>query len=91
LLAVIAMLFLMVGCARIDHGTVVSKDFVPAHDTQEMYMIDDVPIWQTEHHPDAWYITFGLKCEDEKYRTRTIWVTKEDHDRFKAGDWINLK
>jgi hypothetical protein len=89
------LIILFIGCARIDSGTVSSKEFVPAHkETYTTYTkVGDIKIPQqhTRDVPDKWFITFQAVGEDDKTRTRTVQVSKHDYDQYQIGDWISLE
>lgn len=97
-LAAFVLLFVLAfgGCSRISEGWVSSRQFVPAHDEEEMVVISEIdgfPIYGTEtvHIPDKWFITFRRKTEDDKWKSRTVEVNKSIHDSCEVGDWVEFK
>ena len=80
------------GCARLDHGKVVSKSFEPAHTTTWlMPMTFDggktysyIP--QTDNIPDRWWLTI-----QDGERQASWEVSKETYDRFDEGDAIDFR
>lgn len=53
----------------------------------------DPPMYsnQTDHIPDCWYVTIGKKCEDGKFRTRTLSVSQSTYKRVQKGEWFNME
>lgn len=80
------------GCAaQINSGTVTAKQFVPAHTESNLTFTGETWINHVTHHPDAWYITFEGKGEDDRHHKRTVSVSKRVYDHYKNGDWFSVK
>jgi len=89
--AAILLCVLIIGCSSvIKSGNIISKRFSPAHDENQLVQYGEIWVNETTHVPDRWFVTIGLKCEDNKYRTREIKVTKKVHDYWNIGDWANF-
>lgn len=85
------LLLLIAGCGPfITEGTVVNKNYYPAHDEEDTMEVGDITIPITNHIPDRWTITFEKLVDDNtgKRARRTIFVTEKIHDKFNVGDYI---
>lgn len=78
---------------KLEEGTVISKEFEPAHTTRSTISIPHrvgkittvtvVPV--TRHYDDQWKITFEGYL-DGKLKVRTAYVTEEVYNSYEIGD-----
>jgi len=90
-LLVIVLAALLFSCYTMESGTVVGKEFVPAHTNEWLYWYP-LPkgggfyIPMTDHIPDKWYITLEDTDEEYKKHSQTIEVSQEKYKRINVGD-----
>lgn len=95
-LFIVALILGVGGCSPIREGWITNKEFVPAHQEEEMVQIseiDGIPIYGTEtvDVPDSWYLTFRRKKENGEWASRTIKVSKETYDAYETDEWFELE
>jgi len=87
--------FVLSGCSPITNGEIVSKDFVPEHEEEDVSYIKvgdvDVPVYDSYTVPDKWYVTFGKEDEDGVYKKRTVQVDQFTYNQVSIGDWFSLQ
>ncbi len=88
------MLLLFVSCSFIKEGTIVDKDFVPAHTTNRTTYNQvgkvTVPQTRTVHVPDRYTIKI-TKVVEGKDKYRRFRVSKSTYDQYDIGEWISFK
>lgn len=94
--------FLLVGLVfwvesrpKLEEGTVVATEFIPAHTTRttisiphrvgKITTVSVIPV--TRHYDDQWTITFEGYL-DGKYKERTVYVSEEVYNSYKIGDFF---
>lgn len=78
---------------KLEEGTVISKEFEPAHTTRttvsiphrvgKITTVSVVPV--TRHYDDQWTITFEGYVNGE-LKVRTAYVTEEVYNSYEIGD-----
>lgn len=78
---------------KLEEGTVIEKEFIPAHTTRttisiphrvgKITTVSVIPV--TRHYDDQWTITFEGYLNGEK-KVRTAYVTQEVYDSHEVGD-----
>lgn len=95
-LILIAILIVgLCGCSKqIKEGEVLTKEFHPQQTTvilMPLVMGTGKTVTTTLIPipfllPDSWSITFKA-CDGDKWRERTVWVSREVYDAVNKGDW----
>lgn len=85
-LFLIICMFILTACG-LEAGTVIRKDFSPAHTTQQTQIIKCgkilIPIINTIQHPDRWYITVSSGEKTD------IWEVSESfYNKTSIGEYI---
>lgn len=84
----------LIACAP-SQGTVIAKDFEPAHTELRMqYMrIGDttmmIPV--QDYYPDYWSVRLRNCTQESKCKTGWRQVTQDSYDRINVGDWVNVE
>ena len=78
---------------KLEEGTVIEKEFIPAHTNRttisiphrvgKITTVSVIPV--TRHYDDQWTITFEGYL-DGKLKVRTAYVTKEVYNSYEIGD-----
>lgn len=87
---------LLIGCEPpLMSGFIHSKEWVPAHDEvkNDIIQIGDIiiPVSNTIHVPDRYYITIRREEENGELRHRSIEVPKDQYEELKLGVWYSLE
>jgi hypothetical protein len=82
-------------CANIESGKVVEKKYIPKHEvcTPRRMYIKCIPVYlgdSCKTEPEHYAVTFGKKNND-KLKTREVYMEKELYDCLKTGDYFDMK
>jgi hypothetical protein len=93
---------LLAGCSRLDAGTIIEKQFEPAHstvgNTAVMYARTIHLVPRVVSIPDRWYVTVEGELRDLRHGVERVRVLREEwvhssalYDTVNLGDMIRKK
>lgn len=87
------MLLIFIACSKIKSGTVIHKEFVPAHSKTSTHYNAALKMMQTttRNVPNKWFVTIRGKNSDGEYEIATHQVHKQDYEIANFGKEMNFE